>query len=177
MKQILFLSFLLSLFITDAKAVDGTLESSFRVERPYGFTIGIANPLPSIGGLNAAYTVNDWSRLELGYGEVEVTTGITFDNNGIGLQRRKASTIAAGADFMMPGWNLTPVAGVHIAKVDMSGPGSVEIQGFKESGTHLYSTIGVDWQNKAGFKMGGGYQAVLSGPAVAGFYLNSGWFF
>lgn len=174
------LFFLLTFLIVSTQksgAADGASTTSLRMEKPYALTIGIGAPMPSIGGLNFGYNIRDWVRPQIGYGEIEVTTGISFGETSINLERKKATTISAGADFMVPGWNLTPVAGLHVANLSMEGKGQLEVQGFKKSGTHVYSNIGLDWQAQSGFKIGGGYQVVLSGPSASGSYLNAGWSF
>jgi hypothetical protein len=143
---------------------------SNRLANKTGITTGIGNPFPSIFGVNVSYNVLDYLRASIGFGEISVS-GIDSSAS--------VKTTGIGADVMVPGWNLSPTAGLHISKVDVSasGGGSLSIQGIEESTTLVYAQGGLDWQAQGGFNLGLGQTVGLSGGDASGSYFNIGWFF
>jgi hypothetical protein len=147
-----------------------TLEMSNRTRNKTGVTSGFGNPFPSILGLNLGYHLNDFLKGTVGYGELSVSSGES---------KASVRTLGAGADVFVPGWSLTPTAGLHISKVDVSNSGGAElsVQGIEESTTMTYAQAGFDWQAQGGFNLGIGAVAGLTGAKASGSYMNLGWFF
>jgi len=176
MKKVLFVLLLAS--FAQAAETTSTLETegrlttkvSNRLAKKTGITTGFGSPFPSLLGLNVNYNVKDWLRANVGYGEISVST---FDSSA------KVTTLGAGADALVPGWNLSPIAGLRVSKVDVSSSGgaSVSVQGVEESTTLLYAQAGLDWQAQGGFNIGAGQVVGLSGGEASGSYLNLGWYF
>lgn len=161
-------------------SVSAELPSNNRAARKLGFYVGIQDPSPTVLGTNIAYNLTDYMRLSVGFGEVKTTTGMTFTSDGdsttLTTQEAKASTAGAGLRVMMPSRNLTPTLGLHAARIEYSGTGGVEVGGFKESTTHIYSSIGFDWQASSGFQIGGGYNLSLSPSGHNSVYASAGYF-
>lgn len=143
---------------------------SNRQANKIGITTGFGNPFPSILGMNLNYHVTDYLKASAGYGEISVSS---MD------EKAKVSTIGGGVDFMVPGWSLSPTAGLHVSKVDVSNSSNIDIsvQGIEKSTTLTYAQAGVDWQAEGGFNIGVGGIAGLSGGSASGSYLSLGWFF
>jgi hypothetical protein len=154
--------------------------SNNRQLRKLGFYLAVQDPAPTVLGTNVAYNLTDYARLSLGFGETKETTGMSFSSQGdstvVTTQEAKASTIGAGARFMMPSRNLTPTLGLHVARIEYSGTGGIEVGGFKESTTHVYSSIGFDWQAKSGFQASAGYNLSLSPSGHNSVYASAGYF-
>jgi hypothetical protein len=156
------------------------IPSMNRSSKKLGAYFGIQDPSPTVLGMNVAYNVTDFMRVSVGYGNIETTTGATITSDGtstmVVTREAKATTIGAGARFMMPSRNLTPTAGLHVARIDYSGSGGLEVGGFKESGTHVYGSIGVDWQARSGFNAALGYNVSISPSGHGSVYANAGYF-
>ena len=148
---------------------------SHRSLKKFGAYLGLGEPAPTVIGINIAYNLAEFVRLRAGYGSQTVATGINL--SGLNLMEASTSTIGMGARFFVPGWNLTPSAGLHWANVSYSGDGMTSVGGFTQSGSHIYSTIGVDWQAQSGFNAGLGYQFSFKSGGDSGLYLTAGWFF
>ena len=145
-------------------------ELSRRSDNPFGFSIGLGDPYPTLLGLKANYNFLDYLRAHVGWGEIEVTN--------IFGEVASARTIGAGVTGMMPGWNVTPTLGLSVSRLDISGPkGLAEVQGFDESGTFVSASVGIDYQSPNGYQLGTGLNTALSGDGDAAFYANFGWFF
>lgn len=142
-------------------------EVSHRVKNSLGAYIGIHDPSPAILGVNFAYNPTDFLRLSAGYGSMKM---------GIGEYEASAHTIGAGVKGMVPGWNITPTVGMHFAHVAYSGDFLLTNDGFNESGSHLYGTIGGDWQTESGFNLNIGYRHSFKAGVGGGAYLGAGWF-
>lgn len=145
--------------------------------RKWGTYVGIGNPYPSLLGLNVAYNVDSHIRASIGYGEIEVTSGITFDGNGISEQKTKASTYSAGADYLITDYQVRPLVGLRAGYFNVSGNGTFNVQGVSRSTGLLYTNIGLDWLAGGGFNMGAGLNVAMLGGAGANFYANLGYFF
>lgn len=150
---------------------------SNRVKNKLGAGLSIGEPFPTILGFNAGYNVTDYLRAQLGYGSVEVTTGISANSEGVQTSSTKATTVGAGLKGFMPGWNLSPTAGLHYSHTSFSGDGELEINGVKSGGSLIYSSLGVDWQAGNGFNLAAGYNLPLSGGSGGSFFASAGWFF
>ncbi len=138
-------------------------EDSARMSRRLGFGVGVADPYPGILGLNAAFNVIDMVRVDVGYAEVSVLGA-------------SATTLGIGGKAFVPGWNLSPIAGLHFAHVSYSGDG-LTVNGFNESGGHVYGSIGIDYQSSIGFNGGIGYHFSFRSEIPASAYVQLGWFF
>lgn len=149
---------------------------SNRSGKKIGLYTGVLNePSPSLLSLNAAYNVTDYMRATVGIGKISVS-GLSFD--GSPAPEASATTIGAGAKFMIPGWSLTPTAGVHAATLIYSGTeGMLSIGGFEKSGSHVYVSAGIDYQGANGFNFGVGINQSLRSGIGSSTYLNLGWFF
>ncbi len=151
-------------------AEESTLGMSNRMKNRAGAYLGlIGDPFPTLAGVNVGYNFFDFFRATAGLGQMSTT---------IGSFSASATTIGAGGRFFVPGWNLSPVAGLSAAFVSISQSGgtSLSVNGFNQSGFHIYGTIGVDWQTASGFNLGVGYNLSFA-PGVGGLpYLNLGWY-
>jgi hypothetical protein len=147
------------------------------MEKKLGAGFSIGEPAPTILGVNAGYNVTDFLRAQLGYGSFEVTTGVSMNESGMQTTSTKATTIGGGVKGFMPGWSLSPTAGLHYSHTSISGDGDLEINGLKASGGMVYGSLGVDWQAKNGFNAALGYNLPFSGAASGSFFASAGWFF
>jgi hypothetical protein len=146
---------------------------SNRQLKKIGAYLGIGgDPAPTVVGLNAAYNITDYLRLHAGYGEVEVTSKISFTNTGITASTKKMTTLGAGALATVPGWSISPVAGLAYSHVFTSGDGEFDV-----ANNNVYGTVGVDYTNDAGMNIGVGYNLFLTEKAQSGAYVNLGYFF
>ena len=48
--------------------------------------------------------------------------------------------------------------------------------GFTQSGGHIYTNIGFDWQTSFGMNLAAGYNYSFRSGIGGGVYLNAGWF-
>lgn len=151
-----------------------TTEMSARSERKLGASLGLGDPSPAVLGINVHYNVTDYLRASLGYGNMTMTTGLSLSSSGLSTTESSMTTIGGGLRAMMPGWVVTPTAGLHFAMVNVSGG---TINGFSGSGSHVYGALGVDYQAKSGFNASLGLSQSFRAGAGNGFYLNLGWFF
>ena len=150
---------------------------SNRMNNKLGAFVGIVgDPYPSILGVNVGYNVTDFMRASLGYGSIEVTTGMSVNGSSVATTSTKVTSVGAGLTGFMPGWNLSPTAGLHITNVSTEGDGEIEVQGFQGNGTLLYGSLGLDWQAGSGFNLAAGYN-VPFGKGAGGLYASAGWFF
>lgn len=147
------------------------------LDKPFGAYVGVGNPYPSILGLNAAYNVLPNLRATAGYGEIEVTTSMTFSNNGVTSEKVTAKTYGAGVDYLILDSSFTPVVGVHGGYFDVKGKGTFSVQGFDKSTALAYANAGIDWTADGGFNLGAGLNVALLGGRGANFYGNVGYFF
>lgn len=153
-------------------AVTTAQGQSNRSREKLGIHIGLlGDPFPTLVGFNVDYNVMDWARVSAGYGSVSATvTG----------GKLTASTFGAGARFMVPDWNFTPVVGLSWATVSISAEGTIvvgDVGGFSTSASHLYATFGFDWQTGSGFNLGAGYNYSLKSGVGGLPYVNLGWYF
>lgn len=150
---------------------------SNRMSRKLGFNLGIGDPAPGVGGINVAYNVTDFLRVSAGYGQVSETTSLDMDMDGnITTHEASASAIGFGARAFVPGWNLTPTVGLHYAHISYSGDGT-SVAGFSDSGSQIFTTLGVDWQAKNGFNASAGLEYSFKDGVGSSAYLTVGWFF
>lgn len=145
---------------------------SNRSKQKLGLNLGLlGDPFPTLVGFNVNYNVTDFVRATAGYGSVSATvTG----------GKLTASTFGAGARFMMPDWNLTPVVGISWATVSVTAEGTGvigDVGGFSGSASHMYMTFGFDWQTGSGFNLGAGYNYSLKSGVGGLPYVNLGWYF
>jgi len=145
--------------------------------KQFGSYLAIGNPYPSLLGLNAAYQPTNDIRVSAGYGEVEVTSSVSFTANGFEEKKVKAQSYAAGGEYLFLSTAIRPVVGARLGYFTVSGDGKIDLQGFKKNTFHGYSNIGVDWLAQGGFNMGTGLNVALFGSTGASFYLNMGYFF
>jgi hypothetical protein len=166
--------------------VEGTANSSAvemkglsnRSANKLGIYLGVGEPAPTLAGVNVAYNVLDYLRLSAGYGKLTVTSGLAYNGNTgeLSTQESSITTMGVGARAFVPGWSLTPSAGVHFAHVSYTGNG-LAAHGFEESGSHVYSTLGLDWQAKSGFNASLGVAHSFKSDVGNSAYLTIGWFF
>ncbi len=162
-------------FAAEQAASTEKLESS-RMKNKMGSYLSIAEPVPSVIGVNLAYNITDFLRATAGYGKVSVTSSISFSGSSAVVNEATATTIGMGLKGFVPGWDFSPTAGLHFANISYSGASGLEIGGFKESGSHLYTSIGFDWQAENGLNINGGYRHSFKSGIGGGFYLGAGWF-
>lgn len=149
---------------------------SNRAEKPWGVALALGAPHPSLAGITGSYNLNDWSRAEVAYGSVQVTSGWTFDENGMHEEKASIDTLGAGIKFFVPGWNFSPTGGLHVSSLTYSGDGLVEVQGYKKSGVYAYGTVGADWLSADGYSVNFGANIALGGGSGGG-YAGVGYFF
>ncbi len=149
---------------------------SNRMKNRLGAYLAFREPAPTIIGLNLAYNPFDFLRVSAGYGKLTVTSSISCYNNNCTTTEASATTLGFGARAFVPGWSFSPSVGLHYGHVSYDGEG-LEVGGFTESGGHIYTTLGVDWQAKGGFNGSLGYQRSLKGDVGGAVYLSAGWFF
>ncbi len=145
--------------------------SSNRMQRRAGVYLGlIGDPFPTIVGVNLAYNAFDFARVTAGIGKISAS---------IGSSEASATTLGTTAKFFVPGWNLSPVAGVGFSYVSVSqaGGAKITVSNFTESAAHVYGTVGVDWQAASGFNVGAGYNLSFKSGVGGLPYLNLGWYF
>ncbi len=148
-----------------------TAAQSNRMMRKAGVYLGIlGDPFPTLVGVNLGYNAFDFMRITGGLGRVSAT---------LGASEASATTLGAGTRFFVPGWNLSPVAGLSFAYVSVSqtGGAAVSVSNFGSSAAHIYATLGFDWQAASGFNVGAGYNLSFKGGVGGLPYLNLGWYF
>jgi len=145
---------------------------SSRSEKKIGLHLGLlGDPFPTLIGFNANYNVIDWVRVTAGYGSV--TASVTGGE-------LKATTFGAGVRVFVPDWNFSPVGGISWATVSVTATGTGvigDVGGFSGSASHMYATIGFDWQTGMGFNLGAGYNLSLKSGVGGLPYVNLGWYF
>lgn len=175
--KVLFVALALTATQAFAAGVSTTkIEASHRAEKPWGLSLAIGNPHPALAGVVGSYNINDWSRAEIGYGSIKVTSGWSFDESGMHERTASADTLGAGYKIFMPGWNFSPTAGVHLAHLKYSGDGELEVQGYKKSGTYASASLGADWLSEGGYNVNFGTNIALGGGS-GGAYFGVGYYF
>jgi hypothetical protein len=154
-----------------------TPKNSNRLDHRIGFSLGILDPNPGLLGLNAHYNINDYLRASAGWANLETTSSISVDGNTTTSQKSRADTFGVGLTGAVPGWNLTPTLGLHYARIFYSGTPGLEVGGFKESGGHVYTSIGVNYQSPSGFDVEVGYNLSLASNVGGSAFAHLGWFF
>ena len=151
-----------------ALMASGSAEASNRAAKRFGLSLGLlGDPFPTLLGYNANVNIARGMRLVGGYGAISGS-----DTNGNAL---KITTVGGGVRFFVPSWNFSPVVGASLARVSLTGTGT--LSGFDGNASHIYGTAGFDWQAGNGFNFGFG--ANLSGKSGVGAvpYINLGWYF
>ena len=141
-----------------------------------GVMVGIGTPYPSLLGLTFGYHLNKDVRLSVGYGEIEMTTGLSVSNAGLQTKQVKATTYDLGADYFFMQDRLRPMIGVHAASLNIQGDGEINLQGFTKSGVHAYSSLGIDWVANNGFQAGTGMNLSFLGASGSSVYVNTGYY-
>ncbi len=139
------------------------------MQKRAGAFLGVlGDPFPTLVGVNLAYNVFDFLRATAGLGQVSAS---------VGNSSASATTVGAGARFLVPGWSLSPVAGLSLAYVGYSSTGgALSVGGFDSGGLHAYASLGIDWQTASGFNVGAGYNLSTKAGVGGMPYLNLGWF-
>jgi outer membrane autotransporter protein len=154
-------------------------ETSRRSEKKLGAYLGVlGDPAPTAIGLNLAYNVADYLRASIGYGDASSKTTSCDMSSGTCASEEtgKLQTFGAGLRAMMPGWSFTPVLGVSLGYMKLSGD-FTNVQGLTHSGFNAYGNVGFDYQARSGFNVGFGYNFPLGNKMESNPYLNLGWFF
>jgi hypothetical protein len=140
---------------------------SHRTTKKLGSYLAVHDPAPAIVGINLAYNLTDFLRVSAGYGQLSV---------GVGALEASATTIGAGVTALVPGWSVSPAVGLKFASVIYSGNLGLDLGGFKESGSHVYGSLGVDWQASGGFNLAAGYNYSFKSGIGGSVYVAAGWF-
>lgn len=120
------------------------------------------DPYPALIGVNLAYNVYDFARLNLGVGaETE--------------DRFQVSTVGTGIKFLVPGLPLSPAASLNVSVTD-GGGGPRSIRGFAPGGARLYGTLGLDWQTSIGLNLAAGWVQSFRGGEDGSLFVNAGVF-
>ncbi len=148
-------------------------EISNRMSNRLGFYLGVNEPTPVLVGLNAAYHLTDFLRLSAGYGK-ESVGGSSMSGGGITINIPEVSTTVIGfaTKASMPGWNLTPTLGLGFSNVSyggMTGPAD-------EQGSHVYASVGADYQARSGFNASTGIQQSFKSGFGTTVFVTAGWF-
>lgn len=159
------------------KAQEASVSTKIQNEKKLGGNIGLGDPFPGLLGINAAYNLSNDIRLTAGYAEVEMTTSLSFTNNGLEQKTIKAQTYGVGAQYLFTNWSVRPTAGLHAGYFSVSGDGDFSINGFNKSTAHAYSNLGFDWIAQSGFHLATGLNVAVLNGSGAGFYANAGYFF
>jgi hypothetical protein len=139
---------------------------SSRTEKKIGAYLSVlGDPSPTLVGVNAAYNVTDYLRANVGFGRVSAS---------IGDLDASLTTIGIGAKAMVPGWSLTPTAGLGLSYAMFSG--NTSVGGLTGNELNPYLSFGFDWQAQSGFNAGVVMNVSLNG-ASSNPCLNLGWFF
>jgi hypothetical protein len=150
------------------------VDLSNRSEKKIGAYLGIlGDPHPSIVGFNVAYNALDFMRVSVGYGQI-TESSLSFTNQGLTTTESKMTTIGTAVKAFVPGWNLTPTAGLGYSHVSVSNNLSFA-KDYKSN--NLYFNIGGDWQAASGLNAGIGLNVSINGAAPTAPYLNLGYFF
>lgn len=158
-------------------ATEEVRTESPKVERQWGGYVGLGNPYPTLLGLNLAWNATPHIRATAGYGEIEVTTSVSFSSSGFVEEKTKAQTYAVGADYLFMDGSLRPLIGAKVGYFDISGKGEFEVQGIDKSTGLLYGNLGVDWIASSGLNVGAGFNVSVLGGSGANFYANLGYFY
>lgn len=143
-----------------------TVAESNRAEHALGAYISVlGDPVPNLLGVNAAYNVTDYMRVNVGFGHTSAS---------MGDYSASLTTLGAGAKFMMPNWSFTPVLGANLSYAILSG--DTTVSNLTQSGLVPYLTAGADWQARNGFNLGFGVNIAANGVGALP-YVNLGWFF
>lgn len=155
--------------------VQNALSQSNRMKHQIGVHVGLlGDPYPTLVGFNANYNAMDWLRATAGFGQISADV-----SDVSGTATFKATTFGFGARFFVPDWSFSPVGGISWATVSVTVTGTAlgDVAGFSGSGSHLYATIGFDWQTGMGFSLGGGYNMSFKSAVPGVPYINLGWYF
>lgn len=156
---------------------EGSSHMKIHEDKAWGVMVGFGSPRPSVMGLILAHHLNENTRLSAGYGEIEVTTGLTFDGASFSTQTVKATTYDVGGEYLFMEGRFRPLIGAHAAYFKVEGDGEIDIQGFTKSGANFYSNLGIDWLGDSGYQIGTGFNVSLAGASGSSFYLNTGYYF
>lgn len=160
-----------------AEAQDGSVSTTKEPERLFGMNVGLGDPYPGLFGVNVGYNLDKNIRLTAGYAEIEVTSSISFSENGFSTESVKATTYAVGGQYLFTDWSFRPTVGGHLGYFGVSGTGEISINGFDKSGAYAYSNLGFDWIAQSGFHFATGMNVALAGGSGSGFYANMGYFY
>ncbi len=149
-----------------------------RDQHQYGVYLGFGTPYPSLMGLNVGYNVSDF-RVTAGFAELETTTSLSFDSTtGWTQEKMKATTYDVGTEYYFKrGQSWRPLVGVHVGYVDISGRGSLSINGFGEDTLHAYANVGLDYMSQGGYQFAIGYNQGFLQNGNGSIYVNTGRFF
>jgi len=146
-------------------AAEGITEEvgSNRLSHRFGAYLSLyGDPYPSKYGANIAYNVYDFAR---------ITGGVGTDSDRITV-----NSVGAGLKLLVPGLQLTPVAGVNFAFANVQGGQPVNVRGFNASGSHVYFNLGADWQTGIGVNLALGYIHSFRSGVQDAIYANVGFF-
>lgn len=160
-----------------ASAADGSSTASLHPEKQFGASVGLGDPFPGLLGINVGYNLNKDIRLTAGYAEVEVTTSISFTGNGFESESIKATTMAAGAEYLFTDWAVRPVVGLKAGYFAVEGKGEISLNGFEGSKGYAYSNLGIDYIAQGGFHAAVGMNMALANASGTGFYTNLGYYY
>lgn len=153
------------------------ISTKVKAEKQIGTYVGFGTPFPSLLGVNAAYNFSNNLRGVLGYGEIEVTTSLTFNGPDLVSQSTKATTYAVGADYLFTDWAIRPIAGVRAGYFNIKGDGDFSVQGFDKSTFLSYVSAGFDYVGSGGYYFGIGLNQSFIGKSASSTYANMGYFF
>ena len=181
MKCIVALLFLLS--------IDSAF-SSGRTDRRFGVYAAFGEPTASLIGGNVGFNAFNFLRLHAGYG-VTTLDANTLSSYGVAIPAGYAAfgnsvsvsvrNIGVGAQLLVPGWTLTPVAGLkYISSSAVLNAFGISLPLI--NATTFVAEFGLDWQTSVGFYVAGGWQIPVSSSlsllvGVGSPYVCAGWYF
>jgi hypothetical protein len=130
---------------------------SSRERAAWGMQVSTFDPYPAVVGTGIRWNATDWVALggDFGYG----------DGRTAAFVKRPLSTYAGAlsAHLSVPGWNLSPTAGLAHSWIWMKGRD--ELTGARISTMAWVSSLGLSWQGDSGLSVGAGVHLPLSGGA------------
>ncbi len=168
------LSFSPRAFATSEGTSTTSVELSHRSDKKMGAYLGLlGDPHPTVLGINVAYNALDFMRASIGFGQVSVSS-LSVDGNGnFGTEETSMTTVGVGTRFFVPGWSLTPTAGLGYSHVFLSS-NTVSSSDYKAN--NIYLNAGFDWQAASGFNFGAGMNVSVNDGAPSAPYINLGYF-
>ena len=175
------MAWILAVFSLILVMAQSSLGSS-RIERRAGVTFGVNDPSPAMYGFNIHYNFTDYMQLQFGAGfgtdgvsesvVEEISTSLVtamfyvmtltliewdkirdFVKDEDETLVKTIFTWGGGLNFFVPGWNISPMAGVAYAGWEAKNSPF----GLSNRDRHVFYKLGVDWQTAIGIRLSAGW--------------------